>query len=106
MSSRSACGSQSVQAGLSRARAQGRGKVLGRPKAAVRPERVMRLRERGLSIRHIAAETDVSAMTVQRILKGEEAVIRQSRVIGSYSETHPALLTAIDYQQDAPAAYI
>jgi len=41
--------SERVQAGLSRARAQG--KVLGRPKAAVRPERVLRLRERGLSIR-------------------------------------------------------
>jgi DNA invertase Pin-like site-specific DNA recombinase len=58
--------SERVQAGLSRARAQG--KVLGRPKAAVRPERVLRLRERGLSIRQIATETGVSAMTVQRIL--------------------------------------
>jgi DNA invertase Pin-like site-specific DNA recombinase len=58
--------SERVQAGLSRARAQG--KVLGRPKAAVRPERVLRLRERGLSIRQIAAETGVSTMTVQRIL--------------------------------------
>jgi DNA invertase Pin-like site-specific DNA recombinase len=60
--------SERVQAGLSRARAQG--KVLGRPKAAVRPERVLRLRERGLSIRSIAAQTGVSAMTVQRILVG------------------------------------
>jgi DNA invertase Pin-like site-specific DNA recombinase len=59
--------SERVQAGLSRARAQG--KVLGRPKAAVRPERVLQLRERGMSIRGIAAETGVSAMTVQRILK-------------------------------------
>lgn len=59
--------SERVQAGLSRARAQG--KVLGRPKAAVRPERVLQLRERGVSIRGIAAETGVSAMTVQRILK-------------------------------------
>ncbi len=58
--------SERVQAGLSRARAQG--KVLGRPKAAVRPERVLRLKERGLSTRKIAAETGVSAMTVQRIL--------------------------------------
>ena len=58
--------SERVQAGLSRARAQG--KVLGRPKAAVRPERVLRLREKGWSIRQIAAETGVSAMTVQRIL--------------------------------------
>jgi DNA invertase Pin-like site-specific DNA recombinase len=59
--------SERVQAGLSRARAQGR--QLGRPKAAVRPERVFALRKRGLSIRDIAAETGVSAMTVQRILK-------------------------------------
>jgi DNA invertase Pin-like site-specific DNA recombinase len=58
--------SERVQAGLSRARAQG--KVLGRPRAAVRPERVLRLRDRGLSIRQIAVETGVSTMTVQRIL--------------------------------------
>jgi DNA invertase Pin-like site-specific DNA recombinase len=58
--------SERVQAGLSRARAQG--KVLGRPRAAVRPERVLRLRDKGLSIRQIAAETGVSTMTVQRIL--------------------------------------
>ena len=58
--------SERVQAGLSRARAQG--KVLGRPKAAVRPERVLRLKERGLSTRAIAAETGVSAMTIQRIV--------------------------------------
>jgi DNA invertase Pin-like site-specific DNA recombinase len=58
--------SERVQAGLSRARAQG--KILGRPKAAVRPERVLRLRERGLSMREIATETGVSAMTVQRIV--------------------------------------
>src|SRR5262249_974834 len=38
--------SERVQAGLSRARAQG--KVLGRPRAAVRIERVLKLRERGL----------------------------------------------------------
>jgi DNA invertase Pin-like site-specific DNA recombinase len=58
--------SERVHAGLSRARAQG--KILGRPRAAVRVERVLRLRERGLSMRDIAAETGVSAMTVQRIV--------------------------------------
>jgi DNA invertase Pin-like site-specific DNA recombinase len=58
--------SERVQAGLSRARAQG--KALGRPKAAVRTERVLRLKERGFSLRAIAAETGVSAMTVQRML--------------------------------------
>jgi DNA invertase Pin-like site-specific DNA recombinase len=58
--------SERVQAGLSRARAQG--KALGRPRAAVRSERVLQLRKRGLSIRQIAGETGVSAMTVQRLL--------------------------------------
>jgi DNA invertase Pin-like site-specific DNA recombinase len=58
--------SERVQAGLSRARAQG--KVLGRPRAAVRPAHVMRLRKDGMSIRDIAAKTGVSAMTVQRIV--------------------------------------
>ncbi len=59
--------SERVQAGLSNARAKG--KKLGRPKAAVRAERVVALRDRGMSIREIAEETSVSAMTVQRILK-------------------------------------
>jgi DNA invertase Pin-like site-specific DNA recombinase len=58
--------SERVNAGLNRARAQG--KVLGRPRAAVRLDQVHRLRERGMSIRKIAAETGVSPMTVQRIL--------------------------------------
>lgn len=59
--------SERVHAGLSRARAQG--KVLGRPHAAVRPERVMELRAEGLSLRAIADRTGVSVMTVQRLLK-------------------------------------
>src|ERR1017187_6115065 len=59
--------SERVQAGLSRAKSQG--KVLGRPKAAVRPERVLALREKGLSLRAIAAETGVSVMTIQRIVE-------------------------------------
>lgn len=58
--------SERVHAGLSRAKAQG--KVLGRPKAALRPERVLALRAKGLSLRAIGAETGVSVMTVQRIL--------------------------------------
>lgn len=63
--------SERVRAGLSRAKAQGR--TLGRPRAAVRSERVVALRERGLSIRDIAAQTGVSAMTVQRILKASDS---------------------------------
>ena len=59
--------SERVQAGLNRARAKG--KVLGRPKAAVRPERVLEMRRRGLSLRRIAAETGVSPMTIQRIVR-------------------------------------
>ena len=62
--------SERVQAGLRRARAQGQ--RLGRPNAAVRPERVRVLRSRGFSLRQIAKETGVSAMTVQRILVSEE----------------------------------
>ena len=58
--------SERVVAGLSRARAAG--KVLGRPTANVRLERVQELRERGLSLREIAGKTGVSVMTVQRIL--------------------------------------
>jgi putative DNA-invertase from lambdoid prophage Rac len=60
--------SERVQAGLSRARAAG--KVLGRPKAAVRPGHVLALRQEGLSLRAIARVTGVSAMTIQRIVAG------------------------------------
>lgn len=59
--------SERVTAGLDRVKTQG--KTLGRPKAPVREERITELRERGLSIREIAEQTAVSAMTVQRILK-------------------------------------
>lgn len=64
--------SERVTAGLSRAKAQG--KVLGRPKAAVRSERVLTLKARGLSTREIAAETGVSHMTVSRILGRNQPV--------------------------------
>ena len=61
--------SERVQAELSRVRAKG--KCLGRPRAAVRPDRVLLMRERGMSMRQIAGETGVSTMTVQRILVGQ-----------------------------------
>jgi hypothetical protein len=41
------------------------------PRLRCGPERVVKLRERGLSIRAIADQTGVSAMTVQRILAGQ-----------------------------------
>lgn len=63
--------SERVQAGLSRARAKGI--RLGRRPAAIRAERIRELRERGLSIRQIAREAGVSAMTVQRRLAGRDA---------------------------------
>ncbi len=47
--------------------------MLGRPRVAVRLERVLKLRDRGFSIRAIAEQTGVSAITVQRILAGQGA---------------------------------
>jgi DNA invertase Pin-like site-specific DNA recombinase len=54
-------------AGLGRAKAPG--KMPGRPRAAVRPERVLASRAKGLSLRAIAAQTGVGFMTVQRIVQ-------------------------------------
>ena len=73
--------SERVVAGMNRARAQG--KPLGRPKAVVRAERVLQLHGSGMSLRQIAADTGVSAMTVQRILKGAETPQCESRKAGS-----------------------
>jgi DNA invertase Pin-like site-specific DNA recombinase len=59
--------SERVKAGLDRARAQG--KQLGRPKALrAHTARVLALSKRGMSMRAIAKETGVSAMTVQRVV--------------------------------------
>ena len=69
--------SERVQAGLNRARAQG--KKLGRPQAAVRTERVLAFRSQGLSIRQIGLETGVSFMTVQRILKANGGAASQGK---------------------------
>jgi DNA invertase Pin-like site-specific DNA recombinase len=64
--------SERVQAGLARAKAQGR--ILGRPPANVRLARVQELRARGFSLREIADKTGVSTMTAQRLLKRSGAV--------------------------------
>jgi DNA invertase Pin-like site-specific DNA recombinase len=61
--------SERVQAGLGRARAQG--KELGRPRRVVSLDRVLQLRDGGLSIRQIAKETSVNAMTVHRLLAAQ-----------------------------------
>jgi DNA invertase Pin-like site-specific DNA recombinase len=70
--------SERVQAGLSRAKAQG--KVSGRPKAAVRLGHVLALRKKGLSLRAIAAETGVSVMTIQRIVEAASGAISRRQV--------------------------
>ena len=59
--------SERVQAGLSRAKAQG--KTLGRPCVAVNRSKVWALRDAGRSIRDIAATMKLSHGTVQRALE-------------------------------------
>jgi DNA invertase Pin-like site-specific DNA recombinase len=62
--------SERTLAGLERARAQGR--VGGRPKTEDNPKitkALLRLRERGKSIRQIAAELSLSTNTVLKILR-------------------------------------
>ena len=59
--------SNRVRSGLERARSQG--KVLGRPRAVLDRKKLANLRDRGLSLREIAAKAGCSAMTVQRALK-------------------------------------
>jgi len=56
--------------GLQRAKAQG--KILGRPRPWVDPERVSRLRAEGLSLRAIARKTGVSHSTVAALLNGSK----------------------------------
>jgi DNA-binding CsgD family transcriptional regulator len=66
--------SERVQAGLARARKQGR--IGGRPKAEddhKLVQAVQRLRAAGKSIRQIAAEADISTNTVLKLLRAAEA---------------------------------
>jgi DNA invertase Pin-like site-specific DNA recombinase len=56
-----------VRSGLERARSQG--KVLGRPRVIVDRNKLVKLRDQGLSLREIAVKTGKSTMTVQRSLK-------------------------------------
>ena len=57
-----------IQAGLRRARAQG--KRLGRPPRVYHRDRVLPLRQAGKSIRTIAQELEISRRAVQRALRG------------------------------------
>jgi DNA invertase Pin-like site-specific DNA recombinase len=58
--------SERVKAGLDRAKAQGKG--IGRPKVVVDRDRVIQLREQGLSHWQICQEVGISRTSVQRIL--------------------------------------
>lgn len=59
--------SQTIKAGQARARSAG--KVIGRPRAIFRRDRVAELRGRGLSLRQIASETGTSYGSVRRALQ-------------------------------------
>lgn len=61
--------SERVQAGLSRAKAQG--KTLGRPRVVANRARVWALKDAGRSIRRISATLKLSHGTVQRVLECE-----------------------------------
>src|SRR5579862_8875092 len=58
--------SERVKAGLDRAKAQGR--VIGRPKVVVDRDRVVQLRDQGLSHWQICQQVGISRTSVQRIL--------------------------------------
>lgn len=59
-----------INAGIARARKQG--KHLGRPRTAIKsPNKVMRMRSKGMSIRQIANELETSVASVHRCIKRE-----------------------------------
>lgn len=59
--------SRDVKSGLERAKAKG--KILGRPKVKINEYEVLRLKNQGKSIRHIAKEINSNIGTVQRCIK-------------------------------------
>ncbi len=61
--------SERAVAAIARLRRQGKTDHLGRPRLVVDRDRARRLHDKGLSVRAIATELGISAMTVQRIIK-------------------------------------
>jgi DNA invertase Pin-like site-specific DNA recombinase len=59
--------SERTKAGLQRARRAG--KMLGRPRVELDVDKILRLRNRGLSLRQIANQEHLSLTTVVRALK-------------------------------------
>jgi DNA invertase Pin-like site-specific DNA recombinase len=59
--------SERTKAGMNRARRDG--KTLGRPVRVFRRDEALAMKEQGMSLRNIAAELNVSPMTVSRALK-------------------------------------
>jgi DNA invertase Pin-like site-specific DNA recombinase len=62
--------SERASAAIARLRRQGKTEHLGRPRLVLDRVKVRQLREQGRNVRQIAAELGVSAMTVQRIVRG------------------------------------
>jgi DNA invertase Pin-like site-specific DNA recombinase len=76
-----------IQAGLRRAKAQG--KRLGRPPRVYHRDRVLPLREAGHSLRRIAKELGVSRRTVQRALRTAQNPLADLCSKGAISQAMP-----------------
>ena len=61
--------------------------IAGRGGSRERPERVLALRAKGLSLRAIAAETGVSVMTVQHIVEAAHGVTMHFEVTDGQRST-------------------
>ena len=77
-----------IQAGLRRARAQG--KRLGRPPTIYHRDRVLPLRQAGHSIRRIAQALGISRRAVQRALKGAQNPLPDLAAKGAISQGLPS----------------